>query len=271
MHGLVDLQKVAVKNVDQTLPDLLYLRANVLAEAVFLFHKCAHAHLAAQRLGTRGMHSWSLFNGYHAGYIGARGIMALLGIGLPGRLPVAGQFLIDVFPKPSAQRDVRLLAANAYSFSDFRIVHFKTPFSQEELWAAFLRVLRTARVGCWSGRAFEEMRTLSENARITRPRNAILYGATSWPLDDLLKDRNEADFLALVLTEFDAKEAGFLLRLSYNVYRLFEALMKDLAIDVGPVRVELDESRVAKDPTTLDLATYNGFVRVLESEDAASV
>src|SRR4051812_11134992 len=63
--------------------DVTGLRTTLLWEAVFLFHKCAHTYLAALRLGHAGMQSWSLFNAYHSAYLGARSLMALLGVGLP--------------------------------------------------------------------------------------------------------------------------------------------------------------------------------------------
>ena len=99
--GLDHLQPL----LDITLPkdngrfaDIEGLRTLALWEAVFLFHKCAHTNLAAQRIGRLGMHSWCMFNAYHSAYLGARGIMALLGVSLPalnGR-----QVAIDLYPEP---------------------------------------------------------------------------------------------------------------------------------------------------------------------------
>jgi hypothetical protein len=87
------------------LADVAGLRTNALSEAVFLFHKCAHTHLAAQRIGQQGMQSWCLFNAYHSAYVGARGLLTLLGAPLPN---LAGrQVVLDLFPD-ERPRGVRL-------------------------------------------------------------------------------------------------------------------------------------------------------------------
>lgn len=69
-----------IKDAPARFQDMEGMRRNALWEAVFLFHKCSHTHLAAQRLAGRGMHSWCMFNAYHSAYLGAKGIMALLGV-----------------------------------------------------------------------------------------------------------------------------------------------------------------------------------------------
>ena len=57
-----------------------------------------------------------------------------------------------------------------------------------------------------------------------------------------------------------SSDRGFLLRLSYAVYRLFESIVSDLALEAGPVRRELEASRVARDPESADLLGYNSFL-----------
>jgi hypothetical protein len=238
------------------------VRASVLAEAVFLFHKCAHTHLAAQRLGMKGMHSWAIFNAYHSAYLGARGVMALLGIALPqfGSL----QFLIDVFPQPTIKRDRQRLVAGQWAFSTYALIHFAGRlFKQEDVWAAFRRVLSVSTVSCWSGNAYEELRALAKKSDVpvTRPRNAFLYVPTHWPLDDLLVDASEGEFESLFGMELDTGERGFLLRLSCEIYGLFESLVSDMAKVSGPIRLELERSRIAKNPKSDDLVAYNAFLK----------
>src|ERR1035437_4654717 len=74
LDHLAPLQQITLPADRGRSPDVDGLRRNMLAEAVFLFHKCAHTHLAAQRLGSLGMHSWAMFNAYHSAYFGAKGV-----------------------------------------------------------------------------------------------------------------------------------------------------------------------------------------------------
>src|SRR6185437_9153919 len=71
------------------------LRSNALLEGVYLFQKCSHTSLAAQRLASAGMHSWCLFNAYHSAYLGAKGILAFLGVAFP--VLNGSQVAIDLF------------------------------------------------------------------------------------------------------------------------------------------------------------------------------
>src|SRR5439155_6373055 len=99
LENLAPLQAVPLPDNHGTFPDVEGLRSNALWEAVFLFHKCAHTSLATQRVGGQGMHSWSLFNAYHSAFLGAKGIMALLGIAVPKINGI--QLAIDLFPEPT--------------------------------------------------------------------------------------------------------------------------------------------------------------------------
>src|SRR6266851_9097377 len=115
LERLPPLQEVALPDNKDNVPDVPGVRTNMLWEAVFLFHKCAHSHLAAQRLGYMGMHSWSMFNAYHSAFLGARGVMAMLGVGLP-YLANGDQLLIDVFPQPESKKDIKRLRLREWRF-----------------------------------------------------------------------------------------------------------------------------------------------------------
>jgi hypothetical protein len=79
----------------------------------------------------------------------------------------------------------------------------------------------------------------------SRPRNKYLYKASFWPpLGDLMSDALLADFNELFGTRLDAADEGFLLRLCFSVYRLFEQLMTDLASQSGVIKEQLDASRI---------------------------
>jgi hypothetical protein len=230
----------------------------MLWEAVFLFHKCAHVHLAAQRLASRGMHSWSMFNAYHAAYLGARGVMALLGIGLP-YLPQAGQLLLDVYPLPESKKNLKAWETGKWQFSETLVVRLGGHgIDQTALWDAFYRTLRVSEPVCESA-VTKDLLNVSHDS-ISKPRNAFLYRAAFWPGSDLLADSDAANLVSLVGPHLDDESDGFLLRLSCDVYRLFEQLMLDLAEHSGPIRDQLDKSRVVCEPGSPDLLAYNAFL-----------
>jgi hypothetical protein len=266
LEHLATLQQITLPESRQRFPDVAGLRSNLLSEAVFLFHKCAHTHLAAQRLGTIGMHSWSMFNAYHSAYLGARGVMALLGIALPF-LTHGGQLLIDVYPEPESPKGKKQLIAGSWIFDEFLLVRLKGALDQSELWNAFQRLMNVSKVSCWKGRAYEELLTMPDE--ITKPRNAFLYKAAFWPGDDLLVDGNEKDFVSLVGTELSTEQKGFLLRLSCGMYLLFEQLIDDLADASAVIREEIDASRIMSAPNVAELASYNTFLADVGSSGIA--
>src|SRR5205807_1931759 len=83
LEHLATLHVVELPETRARIADVVGLRRQVLWEAIFQFHKCAHTHLASQRLGSRGMHSWAMFNAYHSAYLGARAVLSILGIAFP--------------------------------------------------------------------------------------------------------------------------------------------------------------------------------------------
>jgi hypothetical protein len=230
------------------------LRPLTLWEAVFLFHKCSHTHLAAQRLGRQGMHSWCLFNGYHSAYLGARGIMSLLGVALPELN--SRQVAIDLYPPAQKKKTVRALGSSR--FQEFIIVPLPL-LDQRDLWEIFQRVIRMCDATCWDTGLREELLDLPHE-QITRPRNRFLYRAGYWPLSDLTSDMQPSDMAGFFGTELDTEDPGFLLRLSFAVYRLFEQLMSDLAGYSGVIRQQLDASRCLLDPEVPELGWYRDFL-----------
>lgn len=264
LDHLPTLQEISLPADRAHIGDVPGVRSNLLFEAVFLFHKCAHSHLAAQRLGAMGMHSWSMLNAYHSAYLGARGILALLGVGLFNHRDV--QFLIDVYPRPRSRREQKQLAVGAWRFNQFLLVRFGQRLDQQDLWEAFKRVIEVSDVPCWNQRACDELRRVPREA-ISKPRNAFLYMPAFWPGGDLLSDGSADVFKALGAARLDPTQEGFLLRLSCNVYQLFEQSIRDLASDSGPIRDQLDESRIAKDPGAADLFCYNNYLTAIEATE----
>jgi hypothetical protein len=235
-------------------PDVVGLRSQTLWEAVFLFHKCAHTQLAAQRLGREGMHSWCLFNGYQSAYLGARGMMALLGVPLPQLKD--RQVALDLYPAQEGKKNVR--SRVSAPFQEFLIVPLP-PLDQRDLWEAFQRVINMSSAACWDTGLRQELLDVAHE-RITPPRNRFLYRAAHWPLGDLISDVQPPDLAGFIGTELDPEDPGFLLRLPFVVYRLFEQLMSELAGHSAVIKTQLAGSRCLADREVPELGCYREFI-----------
>jgi hypothetical protein len=257
LERLAPLQEVSRPDSKGRVADIAGVRANMLWEAIFLFQKCAHTHLAAQRLASMGMHSWSMFNAYHSAYIGARGVLAMLGIAFP-YLSQSGQYLVDVFPPAESRKKVKVLAGR--EFQEMLLIHLSGHLDQQQLWEAFQRTLRVSDISVCEAEVCHQLLSVRHEA-ITKPRNAFLYKAAFWPDQDLAVDADDEHLLALLGAELDADATGFLLRLSCHVYRLFERLVADIAEQSGPIREQVNASRILRDPGNSDLFAYNAFLK----------
>jgi hypothetical protein len=206
------------------------------------------------------MHSWCLFNAYHSAYLGARGIMSLLGIALPN---LAGnQVAIDLYPEPPKKKAHRSLGSP--QFEEFLMVRLPK-LDQRNLWEAFQRVLRMSDAQCWDIRLRRDLLNL-DYEKVTPPRNHFLYKAHFWPLDDLTSDATPADLAGLFGTSLEADDRGFLLRLSFSVYRLFEQLMTDLAESSAVVKQQLDASRFLLSSELPELVCYREFLSQVRTQ-----
>jgi hypothetical protein len=128
---------------------------------------------------------------------------------------------------------------------------------QRRVWEAFQRVLKLSEVRCWDDSLRQEIVGLNYEA-ITPPRNAFLYKVHHWPLEDLAVDAPADRLKALVTKELDVGDPGFLLNLSFSVYRLFEQLMNDLAGYSGGIKQQFEASRCL-DPELPELDSYREF------------
>jgi hypothetical protein len=254
LDELNTLQEINIPSPHGRFADVAGLRSNTLWESVFLFHKCSHTNLAAQRLAQSGMHSWCLFNAYHSAYLGARGVMAMLGVALPKLKST--QIAIDLCPEPLKKK--RHCPVGSLEFGEFLIVPLQL-LEQRYLWEAFQRVLRMTNASCWDLALRQELLALSYG-EITPPRNQFLYRADFWPLADLTSDIASGDLMYLLGTELDTVDAGFLLRLSFSVYRLFEQLMSDLSSYSGVIKEQLDGARFLPNSELSELRSYNQFL-----------
>jgi hypothetical protein len=265
--GLEHLSTLAAVGLPDTnpgyklVPDVEGIRRIALWEAVFLFHKCSHTNLAAQRLGQQGMHSWCMFNAYHSAYLGARGMMALLGVAVTR---VGGrQAAIDLFIRGESNTKKKEQQARRRAglpqFQEFLLVDLKSNLDQQDLWEAFQRVLKKSVIACIDQELRRELLDLS-SGEITPPRNRFLYQAHFWPLSDLISDATLEQMDSLLGTYLDTAEEGFLLRLSFSVYRLFEQLMSDLSEHSPIIKTQFDGSRSWVDQTEPEFGRYRAFL-----------
>jgi hypothetical protein len=238
LEQLLNLQEFTPPTSHARFSDFVGLRSNLLAEAIFLFHKCSHTQLATQRIAKQGMHSWCLFNAYHSAYLGARGIMALLGVAICTFRGL--QVAIDIYPEPLTRRAARSVGVRKYA--DFVMVRLPSLVDQRYLWEAFQRVLRMCEADCWNAKTRDELLGLQYD-QITPPRNHFLYRSQFWPLHDLLTDLDPSVLKELVGSELNVEDKGFLLRLGFSVYWLFEQLMSDFADQSELIKSQLNGSR----------------------------
>ncbi len=181
--------------------------------------------------------------------------MALLGVALPNLRGT--QVVLDLFPEPrplpkkkSQGSDVR--------FEDFVILRLPQ-LDQRRVWEGLQRLLRVTTALCWEDALTNEI-TGVRHDEITPPRNHFLYKAHYWPLDDLAADAIGTSLSAMIIPELDAENDGFLLRLSFLVYRLFEQLANDLAEYSPVVRAQIDASRFLTGTGTPELDLYRDFL-----------
>jgi hypothetical protein len=135
---------------------------------------------------------------------------------------------------------------------------------QRYLWEAFQRVLRISKVSCWDVSIQKELTSVGFE-EITPPRNRFLYKAHFWPLGDLMEDASES-MNALIGVDLDVDEQGFLLRLCFCVYRLFEQLIRDLGSYSAVIKAQCDGSRFLTDSDVPEVGCYKAFLSQISSQ-----
>lgn len=231
LEDLADLRAIVPRQQVSIYDDVPGLRSNALAEAVFLYKKCCRSRRAAQELAVSGGQSWALFNAYHSAYIGARGIMALLGFATP-KLN-GSQAGIDLFPitDNGGSQGKRPKTISKDKFRVFSLAKLEQRF----VWEALIHVLNISTVECWNEDLVSEVTQLNFE-KITPPRNLFLYKANYWPLDDLVADLIPSTLNSLVGSTLEESSDGFLLRLCFTIFQLFSELIADLASTSNTVR-----------------------------------
>jgi hypothetical protein len=75
-----------------------------------------------------------------------------------------------------------------------------------------------------------------------------------------MSDATLEEMDSLIGTHLDAAEEGFLLRLSFSVYRLFEQLMSDLSEHSPIIKTQFDGSRSWVDSAQPEFGRYRTFL-----------
>lgn len=255
LETLQPLSSIVLEDTATRNRDVEGLRATFIRESVFLFHKCSHVNFAANRLGEHGMLSWSLFNAYHSAYLGAKGIMTLLGVAFPNINSL--QAAIDIYPESDrAQRRGSDIGSPAYT--DFIAFRLRGQLEHQHLWEVFQRMLAITKSDCMDENLIREISSVSY-AEFGRARNRFLYKSHYWPLDDICLEYSGSEFLDLPSSELDADDQGFLLRLSFLVYRLYEQLISDLGKRSDPIRAQVEGSMCVTRMNSDDIRCYSKF------------
>ena len=250
LPGLLSLDGESPKRHD----DVEGLRIQCFWESLYLYSKCDHAMSASQRLASIGMASWSNFNAYHSAYLGARGILGLLGVPLPN---LAGrQVFLDLFPA-AERKSTKYRGVGPSLVREFLIKNVPK-LDQRAVWACLQRVLRVSKVQVWNVE-FAMALDGFEDSEITPPRNHFLYKPAYWLFDDLLQDL-PTDYDWLELSDpIVATDRSFLLWLCFVVHNLFTALVKDLASQSELINQYLQESRGHRDSALPEQQRYRAL------------
>jgi hypothetical protein len=125
-------------------------------------------------------------------------------------------------------------------------------------------MLRISEVECWDNSVKQELIRLNVKD-ITPPRNKFLYVAQHWPLDDMTTDGRPEVLSTLLKAELDPENPGFLLRLCFSVYRLFELMMIDISEPSEVVREQYEGSRGFSGLNLGELIHYRAFLDELNA------
>lgn len=234
--------------------DVPGLRVQVFWDAVYLYAKCDHAKVAAERLADAGMASWAMFNAYHSAYLGARCMLWLLGVPLPD---LAGrQVFLDLFPGEDAKTRKRR-GNRPLVYQEFLIKNIGK-LDQRAVWDCLQRVTRKSPVDFWDKSLVKKIQRLDE-AALTPPRNHFLYKAGYWIFDDLIEDMPAGYEWMVVNTPVSTGDRSFLLWLCYAVHKLLTDLILDLAQSSSLIGTYLALTRTQVGATSALQAAYRNF------------
>ena len=210
------------------------VRSSVLSEAICLYQKAKNTNYAARHLHDRGLETWSLFNYYHSAYLGAKGIMYLLGVTVP--LLNNKRWILDVFAAPENDRSGKKIKPD--SLTDFMSIPLPG-LDQHQLWAWFQRVLASTRSAPWDRELAKDIHLIGASRDMTRQRNGLLYRPPFWIASDLLQPLAVPSAIPETYG-LDADDPEFLSSLCGHVHLIFDSLLQDLGKLSLPVRLQME-------------------------------
>lgn len=231
----------AHQNIDQNnevIHGVSGLRQIALWEAVFLLHKSGSVMRACQTSVKSGMKTWSMFDGYHSAYFGARAVMALLGVAVPR--PAGQQLLVELFPNivMTNQKDRKRLSIDSSCCLAYKLNQLK----QQDMWGLFIRILRVSEAAVWDDRIVDNLIGIGEKA-FSKKRNKILYDPIYWEYEDLVECETAGDFCVGYrafpdgFEQLDGDDPRMSVLVSFMIFNLGYKLLDDLA-DQAPVLKE---------------------------------
>jgi hypothetical protein len=250
LQGLLALGNEPLKLYE----DVPGLRMQVFWDAAYLYAKCDHAKIAAERLANIGMASWAMFNAYHSAYLGARCMLWLLGVPLPD---LAGrQVFLDLFPgeDPTAKKR---RGGRPLVYQEFLLKNIGK-LDQRALWGCLQRVMRISTVECWDSDLVDKICRIDETS-LTPPRNHFLYKAGYWIFDDLIKDMPNGYEWMIVSEPVSTSDRSFLLWLCFAIHRLLTNLFRDLTRSSSLIATCIDATRTQMAANSDVEASYRNF------------
>lgn len=234
--------------------DVPGLRTQVFWDAIYLYAKCDHAKVAAERLADVGMPSWAMFNAYHSAYLGARCMLWLLGVPLPD---LAGrQVFLDLFPEEDPKARKRR-GSKPLVYQEF-LVKDIGKLDQRGVWDCLQRVMRKSVVDFWDKGLVERIQCIDVSS-LTPPRNHFLYKAGYWIFDDLIQDMPPGYEWMVVNNPVNAGDQSFLLWLCYVVHKMLTELIKDLVQGSSLIATYLAATRTQLTVNSAVQSTYRDF------------
>ncbi|MDB6122792.1 MAG: hypothetical protein JWQ71_1785 [Pedosphaera sp.] len=205
------------------------VRQSILAEAIFLLHKAAHVIGTAERMAVDGHPTWAMMNAYQGSLFAAKGVIYLLGVGLP---EFGNETLIvDVMPELSESQK-RLVKRNIEPAKESEFFRTGRRFDHDSTWKLFQRLIRVSKVNLWSEDHIEELKHL-DTGSISDKRNWLQYRAGAWLYTDLhnlmgVPSHGNLSISSSNCPELDPENPDFYMIFSLVVMHLGYLLFEDL-------------------------------------------
>lgn len=237
--GMRDLVEAVGANAGEQRVTLSSFNAPLLHQGIFLLHKAGNVLTAAHDQACAGLPTWSLATAYQAGLFALDSILHLMGVAFVNYSP-RRQFLVDIWPGPSAGLSKRALAAYTDG-KEINVIPMSASVQHFHRWAALQRLLNTTHELPITTEIRDAFLNLGDRA-FAEQRNALHYSHT-WTFDDIhtYTDSPELvdfDTLAKLLGGLDARSDQFSLVLGTATFFLASQMLKSLAAEAPLLEAE---------------------------------